>query len=205
MDSGLLFYWFAWILWIIITFFMEKNKYRLLLACWLLLLIIGSDIYLSIGLLKMSLSCLIVFSGAVILQTKMSRKFFHVFASLTIMIGYTAVLIWENHLPITHFFPPALINSCVLYLLAVIMTSGLWNCLACLLLGMAAGELIYSLLIANYAISDMIGDKRFLDSVLMIVASIVCQDFILSLRQKISIRFQTSITKSKPLFRKRAQ
>src|SRR5699024_536677 len=185
MDGGLLFYWFAWILWIIITFFMEKNKYRLLLACWLLLLIIGSDIYLSIGLLKMSLSCLIIFSGAVILQTKMSRKFFHVFASLTIMIGYTAVLIWENHLPIKHFFPPALINSCFLYLLTVIMTTGLWNRLACLLLGMAAGELIYSLLIANYAIPDMIGDKRFLDSVLMIVASIVCQDFIRSEERRV--------------------
>ncbi|WP_010530831.1 YphA family membrane protein [Lentibacillus jeotgali] len=205
MNSGLLFYWFAWILWIIITFFMKKSKYRTLLACWLLLLIIGSSVNLSIDFLELSLSYLVIFSGAVILHANISGKFFHVFVSFTITIGYTAMLIWVNHLPIEHFFPPTLIISCFLFLLTVIMATGFWNRLACLFLGMTAGELLYTVIIANYSIPEVAGDKRFLDAVIVVAVSVVCYDFILGLMQKIVGRLRKSITRTTPLFRKQAQ
>jgi|GEM_PF-1518177 len=205
MSNGLLFYWFSWILWILVTFFMRKNKYRLVLACWLLLLILCSGFQLSLDGFKLSLSYPLILIGALILHTKIPRIYFHVFVSLTIMIGYTGVLIWENQLPLEHFFPPMLIISCFLYILMAAMTTGLWSRLACGLLGMAGGELLYSIIIADFSIPNVIGDKRFLDLMLVLMVVAVCHDSALRLKLKLAKKFRTSAAKSKPFFRKQAQ
>ncbi|TFJ93802.1 YphA family membrane protein [Lentibacillus salicampi] len=205
MYSGLLFYWFSWILWVIVTFFMKKSRYRAILACWLLLLVLCSEFHISFEPYEMTLSYLVILSGALMLHARIPGIFFHLFVSFTIMIGYTAALIWESHVPLKHFFSPTLAISCFLFVLIVLMTSGLWHRLACGLLGMAGGEMLYSLIIANYSILDVTGDKRFLDLVSVIILSLVCHDSVLRLTQTIVKRFRKSIAKSKPLFRKQAQ
>nr|WP_139223961.1 hypothetical protein [Lentibacillus halodurans] len=139
------------------------------------------------------------------MHTRLSRTLFHVFGSFTIMIGYTAILIWMNHTPLNLFLPPLVTISCILFMLIILTTTGLWNRLACSLLGMSGGELLYSIIISGYLIPDMIGDKRFFDCILVITVAILCYDLLLILKLKITRKLHKSIPKSKPLFRKQAQ
>lgn len=205
MSSGLLFYWFSWILWIIVTFFMQKNRLRTLLACWILSVILYSNLYISINTFQISVSYLFLLAGTVILYARIPVMIFHVFGSLTIMIGYSAILIWENQMPFNLFFPSFLIISCFLFILITFITTGIWNRLACTLLGMTGGELLYSIVLSEYLIVEVIGDKRFFDFILVLTIAIICQAFLLKFKLIITQKIHHASTASKPLFRKKAQ
>ncbi|QKY69216.1 hypothetical protein Len3610_05960 [Lentibacillus sp. CBA3610] len=184
---------------------MSKTKLRTLLACWLLILILCSNIYIAVNDFQLAVSYLVLCAGAVILHTKIAGMIFHVFGSFTIMIGYAGIFIFDTFTPLKLFFPSFLIISCILFMLITLITTGLWNRLACVLLGMAGGELLYNIVVSSYFATDVIGDKRFFDFILVVTVAIICQDFLLTLKQKLTQKLHKKNTNSKPLFRKQAQ
>ncbi|MFD1360572.1 hypothetical protein ACFQ4A_02620 [Lentibacillus salinarum] len=184
---------------------MAKSKLRTILSCWLLLLILFSGFDVTIEHMQLSVSFLVLLAGALVLHARLAVIVFHVFCSITIMIGYTGVLIWESFTPLKLFLPPFLTISCILFVLVMITTTGLWNRLACSLLGMSGGELLYSIIMSGYSIAAPIGDKRFLDFILVITMALLSHDLLRTLNMKIIRKLQQSIPGPKPLFRKKAQ
>src|SRR5699024_12285863 len=93
---GYIFFWMSWIFWVIITFFMDKTRRRTYLAILLLIAIAGANTYISLKQQQISLSFLFITGGAFLMHGKRQRWKHHLFLSITITVGYTALLLWEQ-------------------------------------------------------------------------------------------------------------
>ncbi|MBP1969624.1 hypothetical protein J2Z83_001731 [Virgibacillus natechei] len=171
--SGLLFYWFSWILWIVVTFFMEKSKNRTILACWILLSILSSDIYVVIGSYPVSIALLLMLTGSILLLLQSPHLIYHLSASFTIMIGYAAILLWEISSPILIILPRVILISFILGLVVILLAKGLYSQLGICLLGLSCGEIVHGLMLSSYGFNVSIGEMQFFDNVLFLLVIIV--------------------------------
>ncbi|TMN20692.1 YphA family membrane protein [Lentibacillus cibarius] len=205
MSNGLIFYWLAWILWIIITFFMESAKQRTFLASWIMVLILLSNTYITIGEFSFSASYFVLFAVTICLHARISRTMHHVFISFTIMIGYTGMFIWGFSTPLGHFLPQLEVTVCLLVLLATLLAKGFWNKLITCLTGISGGEWLYSFILNGYSFQDIIGDMRFFDIVFLLTAALTLQDLLLKLKLKFKNMVFKASSKPKALVKKKAQ
>ncbi|WP_373892663.1 hypothetical protein [Virgibacillus sp. CBA3643] len=169
MTNGLLFYWFSWALWIIVTFLMRKSNKRTILACWILATIISSNLYIEMESQQISVAFLLLVGGSFVLLIQLQHMIYHLFASFTIMIGYAAILLWEKSSPVWLILPRVIIISFILGLLITILTKGFYNQLGIGLLGLSCGELIYRLMLSGYGFRVSIGEMQFFDVLLFIL------------------------------------
>ncbi|WP_047985322.1 YphA family membrane protein [Ornithinibacillus californiensis] len=172
MD-GLYFYWFGWAFWIIVTFIMPKNNYRTVIAIWILLTISTSNIYLGIGFFDISIAYLTTLIGGFALLSTLKQKGLQIFSAITIMIGYSSLLIWEVNAPVWIFMPRLFIMPVVCVLLVSIIASKFENRLANSIIGICGGELLYCLLLSNYSFTKAIGNLMFLDTLSIIIFLVV--------------------------------
>lgn len=172
MNDGALFFWLCWILWIIVTFFMARGKCRTRFGIWILLTIIFSDFYVTVGNIFISLSFLIVLSGSMLLLIPNKNLIYHLFSSFTITVGYAAMLLWEKNAPVWIIFPRPIILSIITVILVMILTKIFNFRLGIGLLGMSAGEMIYSLTLSSYGFYEPIGQIYFFENAIMTVVII---------------------------------
>ncbi len=192
MGNGLIFYWFCWLIWIVVTFFMKKDKQRLFLACWILLLILFSNLQLSINFHNISVSFIIFLGGILFLHVKLPRLIYQSIISFIVSIGYVGILIWVNITPLRLFIPQLITVSFLLLILIMILTNGLLNRLGAGLFGIACGEIVYSMIMANYSIEKTVGDMVFFDCVLIVTMLLLCNSIFLTLNRKIYIFISTN-------------
>ncbi|WP_412975661.1 hypothetical protein [Ornithinibacillus sp. 179-J 7C1 HS] len=172
MD-GIFYYWFSWILWVILTFFMPKNKNRTIYSVWILITIIFSNVYITSDYLEISIAYLSIIIGGFILLSTLKRKGILLFSAFTIMIGYASLLIWETNAPVWIFMPRLLIIPIICVLLTVILTKRFISRITISLIGLCSGEFLYSLLLTNYSITKTIGGLMFLDTLFVVLFIIV--------------------------------
>lgn len=189
MTNGLLFFWLSWLLWIYVTFLMKKDKQRTLLGFWILLIISGSSMYLDLFGYKILLSYLFLIFGAMIMIASSKRLFFHLFSSLTIMILFMSVTIWEKYYPIYMIFSNAFMLPLIIVFITVIITRGFYNRVSITLLGISSGELLYDLILSSYSIEVPIGGFIFFDSVMVMLFLFIGLEIANALRVKMHALF----------------
>lgn len=192
MGNGLIFYWLCWVLWIVVTFFMKKDKQRMFLSYWILLLILFSNLQLSIDFHNISVSFIIFLGGALFLHVKLPRLIYHSIISFIVSIGYIGILIWVNITPLRLFLPQLITISFLLLILIMLLTNGLLNRLGAGLFGIACGEMVYSMIMANYSIQKTVGDMVFFDCVLIVTMLLLCNSIFLTVNRKIYIFISTN-------------
>lgn len=189
MTNGLLFFWFSWLLWIYVTFVMKKNQIRTLLGFWILLTIGGSSTYVTILGYNLTLSYLILTFGAIIILAQCRRLFYHLFSSLTIMVLYMGVMLWENYFPIWMILSKTFVSPFIIVFITVLITKGFYNRLSITLLGISSGELMYSFILSSYSIREPIGGYTFFDCVMVILFLLIGIEVVHALRAKIRALF----------------
>lgn len=172
MD-GIFYYWFSWVLWVILTFIMPKNKNRTIYSVWILITIIFSNLYITSDYLEISIAYLSIIIGGFILLSTLKRKGLLLFSAFSIMIGYASLLIWETNAPVWIFMPRLLIIPIICVLLTVILTKKFISRITISLIGLCSGEFLYSLLLTNYSITKTIGGLVFLDTLFVVLFFIV--------------------------------
>ncbi|MGY0691787.1 YphA family membrane protein [Virgibacillus sp. FSP13] len=201
MTDGMLFLWFAWLLWIVVTFLMKKGKRRTYFACFLLLLIACSNVTLEIGGYFIQLSFIVLIVGLLFFHA-IARSFYLLFASFTICLGYTAILFWEQITPIWIFLPRSLLIPIAIVVLTIIITKQFESRLAIGLIGLTCGEMYHSFILSSYAIQEGIGDKQYFDMLLTFVLFVTLLEVIQQGKMAIyalSQDFKQSIRKQKGL------
>lgn len=178
MIDGLIFFWLGWFLWIIVTFLIRKSKQRTNLACWILLTLLCSNIYFTIESYHISLTFLILLGGAILLLARLPRFMYHIFISFTIMIGYAAMLLWEKNTPVWLFLPRFILIPLISVIMINMLARGVHNRLVTGLLGISAGELIYSIILSGYDLQEAIGEMGFLDNLMVTIVLIVFLDIL---------------------------
>lgn len=198
MADGLIFYWFSWILWIIITFIMNKGCRRTKFACWLLIGLLCSNTYFSFEDYNISLSFLFLFSGGILLQAKLPGLQYTVFLSLTVMIGYTAVLLWEFLAPVWIILPRFILIPLLLFITLCFLADNIYHRLTAGLTGVCGGEIIYNIIMSSYHFRAEIGDSAFFDQLITLIVLIVCWNFLGNAKRKLFRRSPRSHPNDKP-------
>ena len=173
MTSGIIFYWFSWMIWIIITFFMRKSKKRTALACWLLLAICCSNISIEVDGFHFSIILLLLILGSLLMLVQQSRLVYHLFSSFTITIGYVSMLLWEINAPVWIIFSRVITISLLLVMVTILLTKKFYNQLGICVLGTSFGELIYHFILSGYGLRADAGDLAFLDCLLVAVMLLI--------------------------------
>ncbi|MGM8365330.1 YphA family membrane protein [Virgibacillus sp. W0181] len=169
MEDGMIYYWLSWIFWIAVTFFMEKTWIRVFFSAWILLMIIGSSLYIPLLKGNVSLSFLILFAGTIVLYTKIKNVYYALFASFTITIGYAAILIWEKVTPIWFILPREIFISLIICIMVTVFTDNFINRILIGLLGVIFGEILYSFMLSSYNMQHSTGQMEFFDQVTVMV------------------------------------
>ncbi|WP_461180663.1 YphA family membrane protein [Virgibacillus kimchii] len=163
MTSGLLFYWFSWILIISILFFMKKNNKRKILAYWVLFVIICSNFYQEIGFYHISVSFLLIMTGSAIWMIKLPRLMYQLLCSFTVAILYTAIHFWLHIAPVWLFLPIIAIIALSCSLFTVLLVKEAEYRKAICLFGISCGEILYSITMSSYGFQRSIGEMVFFD------------------------------------------
>src|SRR5690625_398094 len=161
--NGFLFYWMSWLLWVIVTFFLNKSKLRTILACWLLIIIFTSNTYVSIDNYTLLLGYVIFFLGVIFIHTLLPRPFYHLFVSFTIMIGYTSILLWKDGSSLSLFIPELIFIPIFSSFLILLLTTKLYSRVITGVLGMSTAELLYGYIIKEYHVNIKIVNKTVFD------------------------------------------
>lgn len=163
MLFGYLFYWISWMLWIVVTFFMKKNKQRTFFLYGILILITCSNHYISLGDYQFSLAYVILFIACLLIYTLFKGQIYHLFKAFIIMIGYSSILIWNSSAPIWIFIHELILIPVFCCLLMIMLTTGAYKRLMIGIIGMSFGELFYVLILSSYDLNKTIGDLNFFD------------------------------------------
>lgn len=184
MESGLVFYWISWMFWIIITFFMEKSNRRLILAVWILIILIGSNIYVELFNYSISIAFVFLFIGTLLLITQSKRLYYSVFTSFTIMIGYIAILIWEKVTPVWFIFPRELFIPFFIFVLLILFSKNFYHRLGIGLLGISFAEIFYYLILSDGHITTIVGKKEFFDHVAVLTFFLLISYLLQKVKQR---------------------
>ncbi|MBX9972843.1 hypothetical protein [Cytobacillus firmus] len=164
--EGLIFYWISWMVWIMATFFMDRNnKYRFLLSAWILFFIILSpwtlkilNVETSIGGLFLLIS-LYIFAG----RLKKLSKFYFLFCAFILMMAYVTFHLFELFDPVWVIFSRNWMLSVLLVYMAVLLQKNRMLRLPLVLLGGIQGEVLYALILKKFSFPYTIGSLAFLD------------------------------------------
>lgn len=164
--EGLIFFWISWMVWIMATFFMDRNnKYRFLLSAWILFFIMLSpwtlkifNVETSIGGLFLLIS-LYIFAG----RLKKLSKFYFLFCAFILMMAYVTFHLFELFDPVWVIFSRNWMLSFLLVYMAVLLQKNRMLRLPLILLGGIQGEVLYALILKQFSFPYTIGSLAFLD------------------------------------------
>jgi hypothetical protein len=164
MD-GIYFYWFSWMYWIWLTFLMNKEKKRFLITAGLLLLIIFSKHYIYAADINIALSLVGVLLSGFLILTYLSKvqRCYSIMVSMLISFLYASILVMSIYDPVWMIIPVRWFASLTIFLLLLLLVKDIHIKISALLIGFAAGELIFGLLLVYYDLYDVVGGLDFLD------------------------------------------
>jgi hypothetical protein len=201
LTSGIIFYWFSWIIWTIVTFFMKKNRRRTAFACWILLAICCSNIFIDIEGFHFSVILLLLIVGSLLMLVKQPRLLYHLFSSFTITIGYVSMLMWEINAPVWIIFSRVITISFLLGIVTLLFSKEFYSQLAICVFGTSIGELLYHFILAGYGLRANAGDFAFLDCLLAAVISLLGLRLLLLARKKLIETIYFKNTFKRPIHR----
>ncbi|MGJ7909358.1 YphA family membrane protein [Neobacillus sp. LXY-1] len=164
--EGTLFYLIFWMLWVYVTFILSKqNPYRFKLAAIVLVIIIFSDRYLTIGNDKIYLGglFLLLFTYLFLSFEKKGAMLYLFICSLIVSIAYITFLLFEIFDPIWLIFKREWMMGAVIGYLALLLHKDLKGRLLMIACGTMQGEFLYAYFISNYQFPYSIGDLSYLD------------------------------------------
>lgn len=172
--EGLYFYFFCWISWIVVTFFFTKRTQRFLLSICLLLVIAGSNSYITLVDFQVGISYLVLAIIGCILLVKILRKQYlmHYFSICTIALAYVCFKLFEIYDPVWMVFNRTWMLSFGLLYLGLLLFKTREERYAFLLTGIVLGELLTSFVLHHVFQYSVVGAFEFLDVFAMSLAGL---------------------------------
>ncbi|NMD70305.1 hypothetical protein HHO41_08365 [Bacillus sp. DNRA2] len=164
--EGILFYWVAWIFWIIATFFMKRSEaYRLNISLCGLIAIILNPYHIEIFEFRVNASLFIFYFFAIMQIVKLSKGpiLYTFICSYIIMMAYASFLLFELYDPVWVLFDRNWLLGVILCYLCVLLQQLKWNRAYILIVGMVQGDMIFSMVLQRIGIDYNIGSGAFQD------------------------------------------
>lgn len=101
------------------------------------------------------------------------------------MVGFTAILLLEQEMPVSFLLPKKLLIPMFCCLLIIFLVKDIYKQIISGILGIASGELVYSLILSSYGFKKTIGDPMFFDYILITIVLLICYNSVLTFRTKL--------------------
>ncbi|MEC0666641.1 hypothetical protein P8864_12160 [Priestia flexa] len=185
--EGFLFYWFAWIGWVISTFFLHKTSLRWKVSMLLLISIMLSTTSVWIGPFFVSYTYLflLVMVCVDISRLKTSKQLYVLFISLIVMFAYVGFCLLELYDPVWIFVNRQwLLTAIILYIGFLLVKDDHMRYIV-ILLGLLGGDFLYSLIVTNISMPHPVGQPMLLD----LVATVLMLLFIWKVVRSLASQF----------------
>ncbi|QOY35866.1 YphA family membrane protein [Anaerobacillus isosaccharinicus] len=163
--EGIYFYWFFWIAWIYTTFLLEKTQKRVSISLVLLLFIIFSDKHINVNDLLVNtttLLCLLV-GYLLVSRKKMGTLFYYLSVSLILTSSYVTFRLFQLYDPVWVMFHPTMKLALILLILIIILIREQSIRIGLLFIGVAQGEIVYTLFLNKIVPQPVLGQLESLD------------------------------------------
>lgn len=163
--EGIYFYWFFWIAWIYTTFLLEKTEKRVLISLLILLLIIFSDKHINVNDLLVNtttLLCLLV-GYLLVSRKKTGTLLYYLSVSLILTSSYVTFRLFQLYDPVWVMFHPTMKLALILLILIIILIREQSIRIGLLFLGVAQGEIVYTLFLNKIVPQPVLGQLESLD------------------------------------------
>ena len=163
--EGIYFYWFFWIAWIYTTFLLEKTGKRVSISMVILLFIIFSDKHINVNDMLVNtttLLCLLV-GYLLVSRKKTGTLFYYLSISLILTSSYVTFRLFQLYDPVWVMFHPTMKLALILLILIIILIREQSIRIGLLLLGVAQGELVYTLFLNKIVPQPVLGQLESLD------------------------------------------
>ncbi|QDI89935.1 hypothetical protein EPH95_01095 [Salicibibacter halophilus] len=171
-----LFFWFAWMLWIVVTFLMQRTKRQAFLGAAILLLMIHAPMSLSLGVAEWSagygiiivLAC--VWTG--ILPNAYKWKVIILAVALMLLYASFQLMVWYN--PVIFLLGETWVPAAVLSFVTVFSHGHAESRYPLILLAFAFGELIAAVTVMPLTGNLYLADAFFYNTLSAVLTLLVC-------------------------------
>ncbi|QQK79848.1 hypothetical protein HUG20_08090 [Salicibibacter cibi] len=171
-----LFFWFAWMLWIVAMFFMQRTKGQTFLSAAILLAIIHVPITLSLGVVELSAAYGIVITLACVwtgvLPVAHKWKVIVLAAALMLLYASFQLMVWYN--PVIFLLGETWIPAVVLSFVTVFFHGHSESRYPLVLLAFAFGELIAAVTVMPLTGNLYLADAFFYNTLATVLVFLVC-------------------------------
>ncbi len=179
--EGAMFYWICWLLWIYVTFFMDKkNNFRFRLSVIILVVINLADQHFTLGRFEIYSGgiCLLILSYILFSQEKGRAIFYYFICSYIITMAYVTFHLFEIFDPIWIIFKKEWMMGICFGYLAVLLQKTLKCRLLIIICGTMQGELLYAYILSKFELPYSIGALAYLDVCSLTVILLVIWSFL---------------------------
>ncbi|WP_096153741.1 MULTISPECIES: YphA family membrane protein [Bacillus] len=172
--EGHLFYYLAWVGWIIVFFFFSDKKLRFLLSSVILLLIICSHFYINVLEFRWNLAYFVLLVATFFFLSKVTRKnsVYMYFASTSISLVYVTFIIFEIFDPVFIFLGREwMLTFIILYMCFMLFKEKEQRYIG-VLTGLLQGELLAAFIIYSVFGYNMVAELPFWEIVTLSIAGL---------------------------------
>ncbi|QHS22598.1 hypothetical protein GWK91_06385 [Virgibacillus sp. MSP4-1] len=167
-----IFYWLAWVLWIIVYFFDFDLRRRFCNSSFVLGCMITSTTYISYSGLEIHVPLIMNGLTGFILLAKLKGKFIPVSIAMSLSFAYSGLKLWELFNPLWLFLSSSIIMALICILVFYIFVDDLRSQLAIALISTSAGQLLFTFVRLSYGFAVSIGDLAYLTDVVFIMITL---------------------------------
>ncbi|AXF54870.1 hypothetical protein [Salicibibacter kimchii] len=174
--ENLLFFWFAWMLWIVVVFFMQRTKERPFLAAAILVTIIYIPMPLSLGVVELSAAYGIIIALACIWTGFLpgAYKWKVIVLAVALMLLYASfqLMVWYN--PVIFLLGETWIPAVILSFVTIFLHGHAGSRYPLVLLAIAFGELIAAVTVMPLTGNLYLADAFFYNTLATVLVLLVC-------------------------------
>lgn len=164
VDTIFIFYWFAWLCWVSVTFFMNKGRIRSQWMVILLLAILSANQHFFLFGFHIHVS-LLFFLGLgfyFLVRKELNDLVYLCFSSLVIAIGYVALYLFSVYDPVWLMLSFQWVSTAYFIVLCLLLLSTLIDRFICLFISISIGEITFGLILFELGLHNEIGMNDFL-------------------------------------------
>nr|WP_221260963.1 hypothetical protein [Anoxybacillus tengchongensis] len=190
--EGGYFYWISWFLWIVYTFFAPKNRVRLSICLYVLLLITLSIHEVTIFSFHISLTYILMLIGSYffVMKQKGATFVYFAFASASLTMLYAAFHFLLLFDPVWVFIEARWLLAFALLFALFAFYRSFYDRLLVLTVGCCQGDFLYAFVLKQFSFPHLIGSLSFLDGWALATACLFLWKWLEQLPMYIDGRFQ---------------
>lgn len=165
--EGILFYWFSWIGWVVVTFFFKKNVNRDFFAFLFLVLIITADFSVILYGTEFSIGFILLYLSAFMYSSNIPNKKlpYLIICNMILSMSYVIFYLFSIFDPVWLLFNPTFMLGGLLTYIVLLLVKEKEMRIMTLVFGVCTGELVLLLIMDYFSFPYMLGNITFFDVV----------------------------------------